>query len=233
MPGQDSGAIRVYIVAPVRVHREAVRRLLHGRGALEVVGSGRDDASGVALARELRPDLVLIDTSTVVCLAAIRAFRVALPDVKIVALGVPETDQDVIDYAEAGVSAYATTEQSVEELVAAIEGAAHGEALCTPRAAAALLARLAALAAEREPRVVETARLTAREQEILRLIDQGLSNKEIAHELFIEVATVKNHVHHILGKLKVKTRSEAAAIMRSPLVHRHAQSRRDGALIST
>ena len=231
MQGQDGGAIRVYIVAPVRVHREGVRRLLHGRGALEVVGSGRDDASGVALARELRPDLVLIDTSTGVCSAAIKAFRVALPDVKVVALGVPETDQDVIDFAEAGVSGYVTTEQSVEDLVAAVEGAARGEALCSPRAAAALLARLAALAAEREPGGVGTARLTAREQEILRLIDRGLSNKEIARELFIEVPTVKNHVHHILGKLEVSTRSEAAAIMRSSRVQLSAaQVRLDGAL---
>jgi two-component system nitrate/nitrite response regulator NarL len=229
--GQGSDAIRVFIVAPVRVHREAVRRLLHGRGALEVVGTGRDDASGVALARELRPDLVLIDTSTAVCPAAIRAFRAALPDVKVVALGVPETDQDVIDFAEAGVSAYVTTEQSVEELVAAVEGAARGEALCSPRAAAALLARLAALAAEREPGGGGAGRLTAREQQILRLIDRGLSNKEIARELFIEVATVKNHVHHILGKLEVSTRSEAAAILRSPSMQVGAgQARLDGAL---
>src|SRR5439155_827652 len=104
-------------------------------------------------------------------------------------------------------------EASIDDLVTVIESVARGEAICSPRVAAGLLRRVAALAAGHGGDLPR-AQLTNREREIVRLIDNGLSNKEIARALGIEVATVKNHVHNILEKLQVHRRGEAAARVR-------------------
>jgi len=116
-----------------------------------------------------------------------------------------------------GIAGFVTSEASVAELVAAIESVARGESLCSPSVVAALLRRLGSLArswAEADP----TQPLTRREREILELIDEGLSNKQIAQRLRIELPTVKNHVHNILGKLGVRRRAEAAALVRPSLM---------------
>ena len=217
----EPAAIRVFVVAGVRIHREALGRLLDGRESLRVAGSGP------AADAEALPDVVLVDTATVECPAAIRAARDAVPGAKVVALGVPESLDELLTFAEAGVSSYVTCEQSPDELVAAIESTARGEALCSPRFAAALLERVAALASEHEP-APAAVRLTAREQEIIALIDDGLSNKQIARELCIELATVKNHVHHILEKLKVTRRADAAARWRAQATQTRARAHVNG-----
>jgi two-component system, NarL family, nitrate/nitrite response regulator NarL len=129
-------------------------------------------------------------------------------------LGLPETDEAVLAYAEAGIAGYVSRDGSVQDLVTAIEGAVKGELRCSPRLAGTILRRLAwraAVGGDVSPRTT----LTSRETEIVRLIDQGLSNKEIAVRLGIEVATVKNHVHNLLDKLRVHRRSEAAARLRA------------------
>jgi DNA-binding NarL/FixJ family response regulator len=206
--------IRVFVVAGVRVHREALGRLLDGRGSLALVGTGADACAASGAFDGAPPELVLVDTATVECPASIRAIRNVIPGVKVVALGVPESVEDLLAYAEAGVSSYVTRDQSLDELIAAIERAARGEVVCSPRVAAALLERIAALASGQKPSGLEVP-LTSREVEIVELIDRGLSNKQIGIELCIELATVKNHVHHILTKLKVARRAEAAARWRS------------------
>lgn len=206
--------VHVFIVAGVRIHRDALTRLLHGKGELEVIGHAPDAPSALAALRAVEPDLFVVDTATVDCPAAVRALRTALPPAKIVALGVPEKIDDLLAFAEAGVSGYVTSEQSLDDLVAAIERAARNEVLASPRVTAALLERVGSLAAERLP-MPDDVRLTARESEIVELIARGLSNKQIGQTLCIELATVKNHVHHILVKLKVKRRADAAARWRS------------------
>jgi two-component system nitrate/nitrite response regulator NarL len=132
----------------------------------------------------------------------------------LVALGVPEQEESVIRCAEAGIAAFVTRESSLPELVRVLQSALRGETLCSPSMARALLGRLATLAAEREPKPA-TAVLTVREVEILGLIDEGLSNKQIAARLVIELPTVKNHVHNILGKLDVRRRGDAAKQLRA------------------
>jgi DNA-binding NarL/FixJ family response regulator len=127
-----------------------------------------------------------------------------------VALALPEAEADVIACAEAGASGYVPREGTLDDVEAVIESVARGEALCSPRIAATLLRRIAATAAERQPAPSEM-RLTSREMEIIDLIDEGLSNKEIAQRLCIAVPTVKNHVHSILDKLHVHRRAEAVA----------------------
>ena len=136
-----------------------------------------------------------------------------------VALALGETESEIIDWAEAGVSAYVTREASIDELVIVIERVTRGEVLCSPKVAGSLFRRVSALATggQTSPAPV---RLTARERQIVDLINEGLSNKEIAGQLVIELATVKNHVHNVLVKLNVARRGEAAARVRAHGAHR-------------
>jgi DNA-binding NarL/FixJ family response regulator len=165
-----------------------------------------------------------------------------VPDARIVALGIDEEPDTVVGCAEAGIAGYAPRDCTVEQLVATLTSVERGELPCSPRVAAVLFRRLAARNRSRDasgdgagavshvvppatatprapvrPAASEARRLTAREQEILALIDHGLSNKQIAEELRITAATVKNHVHSILEKLDVCRRGQAAALVRARL----------------
>jgi two-component system nitrate/nitrite response regulator NarL len=155
-------------------------------------------------------DVVLVDTGMTGGTEAVRELTAAAPEVKLVALAVREVEAEVIAVAEAGASAYVTPDASVEDLASVVNSVERGEVLCSPLMAAGLFRRVAALARDRGLDPIEE-KLTARELDVLRLIEEGRSNKEIAAELSIELPTVKNHVHSILEKLHVNRRSEAAA----------------------
>jgi DNA-binding NarL/FixJ family response regulator len=206
-----NGAIRVVVASTIRLYREGLAGSLGHVSGIEVVGTAASvEERGDEIAA-LRPDVVVIDAGAAAGCA--RLLADTAPDTRVVALAVTEADADVIPLVEAGVVGYLTTDQSLEELAEVIEGVARGESPCSPGLAAILVRRIGVLAAERRPRVAEGAGLTRRELEILGLIRSGLSNKEIASDLQIELATVKNHVHHILEKLNVRGRSEAAALL--------------------
>jgi two-component system, NarL family, nitrate/nitrite response regulator NarL len=147
-------------------------------------------------------------------LGLVRRIRHATPEVKVVALAVPDDESSVVACAEAGVAGYVTRDQSIEDVVAVVESVAHGELIASPRVAATLLRRVTALAADRGASALPGARLTPRELEIVALIEKRRSNKQIARELCIEVNTVKNHVHSILKKLHVDRRADAVERVR-------------------
>jgi two-component system nitrate/nitrite response regulator NarL len=201
-------AVRVFIVTDVRLYREGLSALLGRMAHIAVVGAAGSAAEGVARVRDLQPDVVLLDSRAGGNAGAARDLLDSAPRARVVALATPESEEDIIALAEAGVLGYVTRDESLVDLVTTIESVARGEMACSPWMATVLVRRVQALAAER-PR--PTQRLTAREAEILELIAQGLSNKEIAARLYIEVTTVKNHVHNILEKLGVSRREEAVA----------------------
>ena len=139
------------------------------------------------------------------------------PEVSVVALGVEESVEWVIACAEAGIAGYVTDSTSLDELVSRVADAARGEFNCPPHIAASLLRRLAAigpLLGSPQGR----SRLTSRELEVAALLQEGLTNKQIATRLTIQLPTVKNHVHSILRKLETSTRSDAVAVLRSSSV---------------
>jgi DNA-binding NarL/FixJ family response regulator len=210
--GHCQDTIRVLILADIRLYREGLALLLDGRPAFEVVGSAASLGETMAGLWKAA-DVVLLDMAMPRSLEAARtiAAREAAP--RVVAIAVPEADQDVVACAEAGVSGYVTRDDSSETMAAVIESVARGELLATPRIAAVLLRRVNSLAAASDP--ADYLRLTPREHEIVNLIDQGFSNKAIARHLRIELATVKNHVHNILEKLQVRGRAEAAHRLRA------------------
>jgi two-component system, NarL family, nitrate/nitrite response regulator NarL len=136
----------------------------------------------------------------------------ARPDLKIVAIEVSDSEQEVVACAEAGVSGFVSRDGSIPDLVTAIDCAMRNELVCSPRIAGMLFRRVATIGSERSVGLDNSA-LTRREHEIVSLMTQGLANKEIARQLRIQNATVKNHIHSILAKLQVRRRGEVAARM--------------------
>jgi two-component system nitrate/nitrite response regulator NarL len=212
--------ILAYIVAPVRAYREALARALDGRIELRVLGSCATALDALVAIESLGPDVVLVDVSTGAGIEIARALARAGAATRLVALAAPEHDSFVIACAEAGVSAFVASEGTFDDIVAATQAVVRGETACSPRVAATLLRRVADQAHERL--LGEFAPLTPRERQVVALIDEGLSNKEIAARLCIEHSTVKNHVHNLLDKLGARGRAEAAARVRVALRSRPA-----------
>jgi two-component system, NarL family, nitrate/nitrite response regulator NarL len=205
--------LRVAIVAETRLYREGLADMLRNQPP-DVVGTSRNADEALAQVAETRPDVVLLDMAMASGMRALEAIVEQAPGTQVVAIAIPDLEGEVVACAEAGAAGYVTRDASLEQLVAALESVARGETLCSPRVAATLFRRVRALAEDRAPQAGE-GRLTRRKLEIVARIDQGRSNKEIANELCIELATVKNHVHNILEKLNVHRRGEAAARLRS------------------
>jgi two-component system NarL family response regulator len=138
------------------------------------------------------------------------------PKTDVLVLGVTERKEHVLQFVEAGAIGYILKDDSIEDMVAAIHAADQGKALVSPKIAAALMERISELAemfSDLETGGIESAGLTQRELEVLELLGQNMTNQEIADHLVIEVGTVKNHVHSILNKLNVNSRSEAATYL--------------------
>lgn len=204
--------MRLLIVAEVRLFREGLAQILGRDRTLQVLGTASDAEAGVRACAEFQPDIALCGIGTTIQPSIVERVREVSPSTRTLVIGVPGDARAIIAWAEAGVAGYVTDEQSLPELRQAIGDLSAGAARCPPLVSAALMHRIAALA--REPGATrEHPMLTRREAQILQLIGRGLTNKEIASELSIEVATVKNHVHNILGKLGVRRRAEAAAVV--------------------
>ena len=198
-------AIQVLIADDHSVVRQGLRMFLSSDPELEIVGEARDGAEAVRLAHQLQPDVVLMDLLMPVMdgIAATAAIRREVPDTEVVALTSVLEDAAVVDAVRAGAIGYLLKDTDAHELRRAIKAAAAGQVQLSPQAAARLLREVRTPEKSAEP-------LTERETEVLRLLAQGKSNKEIARELQIAEQTVKTHVSHVLDKLGVPSRTQAA-----------------------
>ena len=206
--------IRLVIASPVRLVREGLRASLHDRDGVSVVDAVSLDAQGIARIAAAEPDVILVDLGQTDAVTAARLMRGACPDTKLVAFALDEIDTGVFACAAAGFSSYVPRESSAEELLRALVDAMDGRMRCAPHIAAAMFRRLADFLREARPQA-SLPPLTVRESEILALAEEGRSNKEIARDLTISCATVKNHMHNILQKLQVSRRGQAVARLRS------------------
>jgi two-component system, NarL family, nitrate/nitrite response regulator NarL len=204
--------ILIFIIAEVRLYREGLEQILDQEKPFRVVGAAPSLGAALPLLRRMPPNVVLLDLAAEGPTAA-RALRHEFPEAKLVALAIREVEAEVLAWAEAGMAGYVSREASLGEVSATIRRAAAGELVCPPRITANLVQRLSSVVAQRPTLRVST-RLTAREVDVIRLIGQGLSNKEIARELCIALPTVKNHVHSVLEKLQVRRRGDAVSAMR-------------------
>ena len=207
---RDPHRVRVFVASDVRVYREAIARLISTEDSLKLVGAAATAESASQLRDGARPDVVLVDAIQRADLVLAREISSAAGDAYVVALVAPERE-DLLGWAGAGVAGLLSWEASQEELVESLRRAARGGSPCSPDVAEALLRRV------RENSRGDFAfggSLTEREAQVAELVADGLSNKAIASRLSIELATVKNHVHSILEKLRVHSRGEAAAKLR-------------------
>jgi two-component system, NarL family, nitrate/nitrite response regulator NarL len=207
--------VAVVIIGCVRLYREGLASAISATHDMTVRATFDLPNATVDRLRDASPDVVIVDVQSADLLPLIRGARRQLPAIKIVAFAVEENENTLIRCAEAGVSGYVTCDASVDELVMVVRSVVCEEFVCPPRIAAMLLKRLASAGNREDARTNEVI-LTARERQVLRHICEGLSNKEIAEACHISEATVKTHVHHLLDKLKVRTRSEAAARAGTP-----------------
>lgn len=203
------GCPRVFILSDLRLLREGVTLALASHASVRVVGSSDLSEPPDQLA-QLKPHVLILDISLASGLDRSGAIRALMPELKIVALGVAEVEQVVMACAEAGVSGFVAPDGSAADVVAAVHSAMRGELVCSPRMAGMLLNRVTTHVAK-APAGPDNEMLTPREREIGSLMSEGLSNKHIARQLGIQNATVKNHVHSILSKMRVHRRGEAAA----------------------
>jgi DNA-binding NarL/FixJ family response regulator len=204
----------ILIIDDCTLYREnlAASFALHGTAAPSVAW---DLPSLVTALEDTTPSIVLLNIATRGSAMLLRAAMEISPNVRVIALGVSEDDEsEIVACAEAGVAGYHMRTESLDDLLGLIRKVAAGESLCSPGVSAILLRRLSALASLRPPAAKELV-LTAREAQILRMLELGLSNRDIATRLCIAVHTVKNHVHSLLTKLGVSSRAEAAALTRA------------------
>ncbi|MGI6853774.1 LuxR C-terminal-related transcriptional regulator [Mesorhizobium sp. 1B3] len=202
----------VLIVSDVRLVREGIAQALGEDGTLLVIGTAAPDVADQAVAR-FTPDVALVDMRMPGALEIARALRFAGAAPVVVALGVAESDSALLACAQAGVAGFVACGATTAEVAKAVQSAVRGELVCTPRMAGILLNRIGAMASVPDGLSNPDA-LTLREHEIAGLIGDGLSNKQIALALGIRNATVKNHVHNILGKLRLTRRSQVGAWLR-------------------
>ncbi len=175
-----------------------------------------------AYRHEAPPDIAVLDIRLSDCegLKTASSVRLRYPETKIIVLGVREEESEILAcFEQVRAAAYLLENASLEELLNSLRAVMLGEVHCSPRATAFLVSRISKNGAHGALNEVDEKlnSLTPREGEIVRLIDAGFSNKEIAKRLCIEVQTVKNHVHNILGKLKVHGRREAALFSRGQI----------------
>jgi DNA-binding NarL/FixJ family response regulator len=203
--------VRVLLADDHRLMREGTAALLRSDDRLEVVGLAKDGREAVELAERRAPDVVLLDLNMPVLggLEACAVLRERDPAAEVLMLTVSDDEPDLYAALRVGAAGYLLKDMAPSELIEAVLAVARGEPRIAPEMASRMLAELAggSDAPPRDP--LET--LSDREREVLRLMADGLRNREIAERLVISEATVKTHVRHVLEKLRLRNRAEAAA----------------------
>jgi DNA-binding NarL/FixJ family response regulator len=208
------GDIRVLIADDSTLYREYLAGVIAARGVVNP-SVAWDLPSLITAIENTKPRVILLNMATRDSAMLLRQALKLSPSVRVVVLDLSEDDEsEIVACAEAGVAGYHLRTESLGDLLVLIRKVAAGESLCSPRVSAILLRRLSALASQRQPADKELV-LTAREAQILKMLELGLSNRDIAEKLCIAVHTVKNHVHSLLTKLGVSTRAQAVALSRT------------------
>lgn len=206
---------RVLIVDDCKLYRDYLVAVVTSQGAV-TPGVAWDWPSLVAAVETISPAVILVNMRTCDSAMLLRQALQLSPSSRVVVLGVSGDDEsEIVGCAEAGVAGYHLRSETLDDLITVIHKVAAGEFLCSPAVSAILLNRISSLA-QRQP-AFKGLVLTTREVQILRMLEAGLANREIADQLCIAVHTVKNHVHSLLTKLGVTSRAQAAALARTIL----------------
>jgi two-component system nitrate/nitrite response regulator NarL len=210
---RGSWSLRILVVWGVRFLGEGLAEILEREPLVSVVGICTELSEAVALSADLHPDVLLLDARiTDGAAAAVRRALDLSPQLRIVASGVRETEDDIVSWAEAGVIGYIPRTAALADLARLVRDIYSGEQICSGRIAAGLFRRIAFTSRRNtgRNRPWPGPTLTKRERQAAELIRSGLTDKEIARRLNISVATTKSHVHNLLSKLNARRRSEVA-----------------------
>ena len=206
---------RILLVDDQPLFRGAIAALLASQPDMEVVGEAENGLIGVEMARALRPDLVILDVDMPVMngVEAVKLIREQVMDVKVIMLTVSDYEDHVLDALRNGAHGYLLKDLRPEQLHDMIRSVMRNETPISPAVAGRLLREIREGGARNvsTPSEEEARSVTPRELEILRLVAEGMSNKEVAKRLVITEGTVKNHVHNALEKLHLENRIQAAA----------------------
>jgi two-component system nitrate/nitrite response regulator NarL len=210
-----SAPTRILLVDDQPLFRGAIAALLTAQPDMEVVGEAENGLVGVEMARSLRPDLVILDVDMPVMngVEAVKLIREQVMDVKVIMLTVSDVEDHVLDALRNGAHGYLLKDLRPEQLHDMIRSVMRNETPISPAVAGRLLREIreGGMGKVTTPSAEEARSVTPRELEILRLVAEGLSNKEVAKRLVITEGTVKNHVHNALEKLHLENRIQAAA----------------------
>ncbi|MFZ0543933.1 MAG: response regulator transcription factor [Candidatus Promineifilaceae bacterium] len=210
--------IRVVLAHPSHLVCDSLRAALDREEGVYLVGSATTKEELYFLIPHGNLVLLSTELENEDTLHLLQHIRKNFPAVKVLVLGISEQPGIILKYIEAGATGYILQDESIEEMIAKLQAASEEKALVSPSVAAVMMERLTHLANLETPLAYIEARdvlideLTSREEEVLGLVAEGCTNKEIANKLIIECGTVKNHVHNILKKLEVNSRHEAASI---------------------
>jgi DNA-binding NarL/FixJ family response regulator len=225
--------INLFIASDNRLYSEALSKLLAGNNLFSIVGCGQEVPFLTGETGNLKPDVALIDMTMPNSCDVISALRRSHRSVKIIALAMTEDENNILDCAKRGVAGYLTRSATLEQLIKAISSVVEGELVCPRKISEILFHKIYSLHTNISTRSlqdntrqasmsVSAIVLTQREKEIVSLLVEGKSNKEIARYLTIEISTVKNHVHNILTKLGVRSRIQAVALLQRQNVTEHS-----------
>ena len=209
--------IQVLLADDQDIIRTGLTIILNHQPDIEVVGQAADGIQAVEMAKALRPDVILMDVKMprLNGIQATRQIVSALPKTQIIILTTYDTDDWVFDGIRAGAIGYLLKDASSDTLAEAVRGALRGESQIDPTVARKLLREFQHVTAERTPKPQDSAeesmleQVAAREEDVLRLLAGGLSNKEIATELSLSEGTIKNHISAIMAELHANDRTQA------------------------
>lgn len=203
-------SIRVLVVDDHAVVRAGLATILGAESDISIVGEAEDGLEAINKALELKPDVIVMDIFMPQCsgLEAMVAMKESLPDARVLILTISDHEEDLFQAIRFGAQGYLLKSANMAEVVQAVRMTAVGEAMLSPHMATRLVAELRQKGGEPQ--------LSSRETEVLQLLADGLTNTEIGKRLFINESTVRTHLHHLLNKLHLRNRTEAAIY-----AHRH------------
>ena len=216
--GDRTSPIALVLIDDNRLLREGLTAMIHSQPRFKVLAASADADEALEQVREAKPHVVLIDFGLEDhdSLSLTATVHKEVPEARVIVMGLLSTQGDVADYVRAGASGFIMKNASLEELFTTIRTVAAGGEVLPLALTTSLFEQIARRAAKLPlPVIIESVRLTNREQQVVALLGEGLSNKEIATRLHIAVHTVKSHVHNVLEKLALRSRLEVAAFSHS------------------